>query len=68
MGQEIPHTPVAGVNVSIPILDVYKRQLHMHVGKEINISLIAGEELNIQVYKNVYKLKLGTDLLLRIEE
>ena len=40
----------------------------MHVGKEINISLIAGEELNIQVYKNVYKLKLGTDLLLRIEE
>ena len=44
------------------------RTLHMHVGKEINISLIAGEELNIQVYKNVYKLKLGTDLLLRIEE
>lgn len=44
------------------------RTLHMHVSKEINISLIAGEELNIQVYKNVYKLKLGTDLLLRIEE
>ena len=44
------------------------RTLHMYVGKEINISLIAGEELNIQVYKNVYKLKLGTDLLLRIEE
>jgi maltose phosphorylase len=40
----------------------------MRVGKEINISLITGEELNIQVYKNVYKLKLGTDLLLRIEE
>ena len=44
------------------------RTLQMRVGKEINISLITGEELNIQVYKNVYKLKLGTDLLLRIEE
>ena len=44
------------------------RTLHMRIGKEINISLITGEELNIQVYKNVYKLKLGTDLLLRIEE
>ena len=38
------------------------RTLHMHVSKEINISLIAGEELNIQVYKNVYRLKVGTEL------
>lgn len=44
------------------------RTLYMQVGKEIKISLIAGDELNIQVYQNVYSLKSGTDLKLRIED
>ena len=38
------------------------RTLYMQVGKEIKISLIAGEELNIQVYQNIYRLKVGTEL------
>ena len=44
------------------------RTLYIQVGKEIKISLIAGEGLNIQVYQNVYSLKAGTDLKLKIED
>ncbi|WP_291529654.1 family 65 glycosyl hydrolase domain-containing protein [Bacteroides sp. UBA939] len=38
------------------------RTLHIRVGKEISISLIAGEELSIQIYENVYSLKEGREL------
>ena len=37
------------------------RTLYVQVGKEIRISLIAGEELSIQVYQNVYDLKADKD-------
>lgn len=36
--------------------------LRVQVGKEIHISLTAGEELNIQVYENTYTLKRGKDV------
>ncbi|MCD8183148.1 MAG: family 65 glycosyl hydrolase domain-containing protein [Bacteroides sp.] len=42
--------------------------LLIRVGKEIKISLITGDELNIQVYQSVYKLRLGTDLTLNIAD
>lgn len=42
--------------------------LHVHVGQEIKISLTVGNELNIQVYQNVYKLKQGTDLTLKMAD
>lgn len=42
--------------------------LHVQVGQEIKISLTAGNELNIQVYQNVYKLKQGTDLTLKMAD
>ena len=38
------------------------RTLYVQVGKEIRISLIAGEELSIQVYQNVYELKADGEL------
>lgn len=40
------------------------RTLHISVGREIKISLAAGDRLSIQVYENVYGLKPGTDLVL----
>lgn len=36
--------------------------LRVQVGKEIHISLTAGEELNVQVYENTYTLKRGKDV------
>ena len=38
--------------------------LSIHVGKNIEISLITGTELNIDVYQNVYILKQGVNLII----
>ena len=42
--------------------------LHIHIGKEIKISLTTGNKLNIQVYQNVYELRQGLDLTIKTVE
>lgn len=43
-----------------------KNTLFIEVGETVKVSLIRGEGLNIQVYKNVYELKDGLDLAIKI--
>lgn len=42
--------------------------LQVEIGKKIKFSLITGNKLQLQVYQNVYELKRGTDLVVKLAE
>ncbi len=45
-----------------------KYTLHVSVGEKIGISLTSGNELNIQIYQNIYSLKQNTVLSIPIKK